>query len=168
MDWELLYREHSPKVYNYLMTLTGDVHQAEDLLQETFIKAMRSQDRLKNRDKVCSWLYSISRNLFLDARRKDVRRKTDAVAEFSETEMDLTTRHPNPEEHTIRRDFMNRLNLVLNNLDESYRTAFILGVVHKMPYREIVEVTGWSLVTVKSKIFRARRKVAAALTDLQG
>ncbi len=168
MDWESLYREHSARVYHYLMTLTGDVHQAEDLLQETFIKAMRSQDRLKDRDKVCSWLYTISRNLFLDARRKENRRKTDSVGEFSEADMDLATASHNPEEHAIRRDFVSRLNAVLKTLDESYRTAFVLGVVHRMPYQEIVEITGWSLVTVKSKIFRARRKVAAALTDFQG
>lgn len=167
MDWEVIYKEHSPKVYQYLLSLCGNTHKAEDFLQETFIKAIRSEERLLDRAKVSSWLFSIARNLFLDAKRKTKRRKTDSVGEFNEHDIDLGTDIHNPEAHTIRADFRNQLKQTLSQLDESHRTAFILGVIQKIPYREIEAITGWSSVKVKSKIFRARRKVAAALADFQ-
>ncbi len=168
MDWESIYRSHSPGVYNYLLNLSGSRPEAEDLLQETFIKAMRSQSSLREPDKIGSWLLTISRNLFLDSKKKENRRKTDTVSDFSDCENSLVSLSPNPEEYTVREDFMGFLRKTLTSLTESYRTAFTLGVIQKLPYSEIGEMTGWFPSMVKINVFRARKKVAAALQEFQG
>ncbi|MCX6640746.1 MAG: RNA polymerase sigma factor SigE, partial [bacterium] len=74
MDWEAVYRGHSAGVFQYLLFLAGEVHEAEDLLQETFLRAMRSASNLKDPQKVHSWLMTIARNLFLDQRKRQQRR----------------------------------------------------------------------------------------------
>jgi len=168
MNWDLIFRKHSPGILNYLINLTGNRQEAEDLLQETFIKAMRCEDSLRESDKIHSWLLTISRNLFLDAKKKDDRRKTKPVADLSQIENNMTIDHQTPEEITQRRDFMGFLHKALADLSESYRTAFTLGVIQRLSYREIEEITGWSLSMVKINVFRARKKVAFELQEFQG
>ncbi|MBU0518359.1 sigma-70 family RNA polymerase sigma factor [bacterium] len=168
INWEAIYREHSNGIYLYLINLCGNAHQAEDLLQDTFIKAMRSENTLREMSKVNSWLMTIGRNLFLDSKRKQIRRKTDPAGDSLEGEMNLVSHNPGPDEYAINEDFKSSLRITLSQMDETYRTAFTLGVMQKLPYKEIVDITGWSLVSVKTRIFRARKQVAAALADYQG
>jgi len=168
MNWETVYLEHSNGVFSYLVNLCGNTHEAEDLLQDTFIKAMRSEEALRDASKVNSWLMTIARNLFLDNRRKNARRKTDPAGDMLEEDKSLVTSNPGPEEYTIAQDFNSSLRQTLSGMDEHYRTAFTLGVIQKLPYKDIVDITGWSLVSVKTRIFRARKQVAAALADFQG
>lgn len=56
----------------------------------------------------------------------------------------------------------------MRTLTEAYQTAFTLGVIQKASYKEIAEITGWSLAMVKANIFRARHKIATALCEFQG
>jgi RNA polymerase sigma-70 factor (ECF subfamily) len=69
------------------------------------------------------------------------------------------------EDQVIREDFSRCLNEALEELPEPFRTAFTLGVVQRLSYQEIEEVTGWTMAMVKTNIFRARKRVAAELSD---
>lgn len=160
MNWEAVYRKHSPGVYQYCLSLAHHTHEAEDLLQETFVRAMRSASGLQQPEKVRSWLLTIARNLFLDTCKKKSRQNT------TDLENALTiTGTDNPESAFLRNDFTTMLQRVLAELSETYQTAFTLGVVQKLNYHEIAEITGWSGAAVKVNIYRARQKVAAALGD---
>ena len=167
MDWELIFRKHSPGVYQYLLTLSGNNQEAEDLLQETFIRAMRSISSLREPDKIHSWLMTIARNLFLDHRKKRLRRNTDSIEDSLAETVNQASGAESPEDFTIRSDFMSSLRDTLKNLSETYRTAFTLGVMQGLSYQEVAEITGWSSAMVKSNIFRARKKVADAMIEFQ-
>jgi RNA polymerase sigma-70 factor (ECF subfamily) len=158
MNWETVYRNHSPGVYQYCLSLVRHTPEAEDLLQETFVRAMRSASGLQQPDKVRSWLLAIARNLFLDACKK---RSRHGQVDLETAESSVAD--DRPDEALLRDDFSSLLQRILAGLPEAYQTAFTLGIVQKINYREIGEITGWSAATVKINIYRARQKVAAAL-----
>jgi RNA polymerase sigma-70 factor (ECF subfamily) len=167
MDWEIIFKNHSADVYQYLLNLSGNLQEAEDLMQETFIRAIRSESSLRNPEKVKTWLLTISRNMFLDAVRKAARRTTASLDDMPTNDKRLASTANNPEDRAHHSDFINKLSIILAELSEAYRTAFTLGIIQKLTYREIEEITGWSLSKVKINIFRARQKVAASLQDFQ-
>ena len=168
MDWELIYRENSPGVLQYLKSLTYKSGDAEDILQETFIKAMRSEASLRDETKVYSWLLTIARNLFFDSRRKISRRDMMSIDDenFIETEIKPDT-HSNPEKFAVQTDFRTRLDEEVAKLPETLKTAFILGIMQKLTYREIEDITEWSPSMVKTNIFRARKKIAFELSEFK-
>ncbi len=168
MDWEIIYREHSPGVFQYLLNLAGRNEEAEDLLQETFIKAMRCESSLREPGKMRSWLLTISRNLFLDDCKKQNRRSTTSMETSSIDSMNHADAGRNPEEHAIHEDFRSQLKKAMTTLSEAHQTAFTLGVIQKVSYREIADITGWSSAMVKANVFRARKKIAFALNEFQG
>jgi len=168
MDWENIYRGHAQAIFHYLLNLSGNQAASEDLLQETFIKAMRSEDSLKDPNKIHSWLMTIARNQFLDVCKKNNRRKTSVIGDFEEEGFRFESQEDSPEDIAVKNDFNSRLYRAMTGLSENYRTAFTLGVVQKLPYNEISDITGWSLAMVKSNIFRARKKIAGKLSEFQG
>lgn len=168
MNWELIYRQHSSSVLQYLKSLTFKSGDAEDLLQETFIKAMRSEASLRDESKVYSWLLTIARNLFFDSRRKLSRRETMSIDDenFQDIEARPETQG-NPERYAVQSDFETRLEMEISNLPETLKTAFVLGIMQKLTYKEIGDITEWSPSMVKTNVFRARKKIALALSEFK-
>jgi RNA polymerase sigma-70 factor (ECF subfamily) len=165
MDWELIYRQHSGKIYQYLIGLSNHAQEAEDLLQETFIRAMRSASSLKQPEKIRSWLMTIARNLFFDSYKRRMRANASSLEVTPETEIHFTTGEAGPEEQVLRADFSRCLKDALGQMPEAFQTAFMLGVVQRLSYQEIEEITGWTMAMVKTNVFRARKRMAAELSD---
>ena len=165
MDWENIYRQHSGGVYQYLLSLSHHAQESEDLLQETFIRAMKSVSTLRQPDKIRSWLLSIARNLFFDAYKQRLRENAGSLETTQETEIHRAARGDSVEDRIIREDFSRCLNEALEELPEPFRTAFTLGVVQRLSYQEIGEVTGWTMPMVKTNVFRSRKRMAAELSD---
>ena len=165
MDWNQKYREHSPGIYQYLLNLCGNKQEAEDLLQETFIKAMRSEKSLRDESKMRSWLMTISRNLFLDNARKNSRWRAAGYGGDEDEFSMVPDNGVSPEHSAESADFMTSMQAALKTLVESHRTAFVLGVIQRLSYQEIENITGWSTAMVKTNIFRARKKMAEALAE---
>ncbi|MBL7191690.1 RNA polymerase sigma factor [bacterium] len=167
-DWEAIYQEHSAGILQYLMMLTRNREEAEDLLQETFMRAMQSRSFVNDISKIRSWMMTIARNLFLDTVRK--RRKREKLHVDSE-DFDILEAVPDPapapDTLVAAGDFKIRLESVLNTMGENYRTAFMLGIVQQYSYKEIGDITGWSESMVKSNIFRARKKVASEMAEFR-
>ncbi|TKJ39113.1 hypothetical protein CEE37_11890 [candidate division LCP-89 bacterium B3_LCP] len=168
MDWESIYQKHSRGIYQYLLNMSGNSHDAEDLLQETFIKAMKSEAALREPDRIHSWLMTISRNLFLDLYKKKMRRNTSTAGNFSDGMMEIPAEQVNPERNAVLSDFRSKLLQAMGELSETYRTAFTLSILQKHSYREIGEITGWTPAMVKINVFRARRKIATVLVEFRG
>ena len=168
MNWESIYQQHSQNVYRFLLGMTRCREDAEDLLQETFIKAMRAKSELRDLSKMRSWLLTIARNLCIDNMKKNSSRGKVTVKTDTEVLLEIIPdKNPSPEKDTMDRDFKTRLTETLDEMSETYRTAFNLGVVMKLPYQEIEETTGWSNSMVKSNIFRARKAVASAMQEFR-
>jgi RNA polymerase sigma factor (sigma-70 family) len=163
MDWELVYRKHSAGVFQYLLHMTRHNQEAEDLLQETFVKAIRSAEAIREPEKVRSWLLTIARNLFLDLKKKQNRFSGVNIDASSPEELNLKAKDDNPEELAVKGDFALHLNQVVNDLSEAHQTAFSLGILQRLSYKEIEEITGWSPAVVKINIYRVRKKISGSM-----
>ena len=168
LDWRAIYEAHSDAVYRFLWGMTRHREEAEDLLQETFIKAMNAKSSVRDEAKIKSWLLAIARNLCLDNLKKMRSRGKITVKAEADTMLEVAADdNPTPEKAALNSDFSSRLEKVLAGMQEAYRTAFNLGIVLKLPYQEIADITGWSKAMVKTNIFRARKMAAEALQEFR-
>ena len=139
---EQLYRDHAHGVLAYLITLARDRDEAEDLLQETFIRATRAIGGYRGGDPRV-WLLMIARTTFLDARR---RRRAVPVDEVLEAGVHLDP--DTAETQTVR--------AALARLPSSHREALVLRDQLDLPYAQVAEILGRSLGATKVLIHRAR------------
>ena len=153
-EFEELYRENFDLVYRYALGLTGDVHAAEELTQETFFKALQAIDGFRGECGLKTWLCGIAKNKFISQQRQ---KKPEPLDELPET------RDPgeSPESAALRRDESMRLHRLLHELPEPYKEVFSLRVFGQLGFREIGQLFGktenWACVT----FHRAKAKINA-------
>jgi RNA polymerase sigma-70 factor (ECF subfamily) len=136
---------------------------AEDLCQETFAR-FQSRGRLRDPEKLESYLFRIARNLLLNhiKRRQVVGRLSDAETPV-ESVPDRGFRDPESEVHWG--ELQTRVRELLGQLPSEQRTAFELGVLQRLLYTEIAATTGWSVAKVKVNVYRARKRLIEDLRD---
>jgi RNA polymerase sigma-70 factor, ECF subfamily len=149
---EELYRLHAPVVFGFLLGLTRDCHQAEDLMQETFVQATRALGGYRG-GSPRAWLLAIARSTFLDAVRK---RTETPVSEL-------------PEQGTNDPDVVQRVTVqaVMARLSEPHRSVLVLRDELGLPYADIADTIGRSLGATKVLIHRARHAFRSAY-ELEG
>jgi RNA polymerase sigma-70 factor (ECF subfamily) len=164
---------HIDAVYRFALRLTGAPDLAEDLVQETFLRAFRSWGQYTQGTAAKSWLFTICRNVFL--RRRERSQRHDEIVEQS---VGREGRGPNPvnpvwvsvlgvdpEGAFFDSIVDDRIIDAINDLPEEYRTAVVLSDVEGFPYAEIAELMGVPVGTVKSRLFRGRRQLQKVLYD---
>ena len=156
-------------VYRFALRLTGSETEAEDLTQETFLKAHRSWGQYTSGTRVKSWLFTICRNTFLRDRARS-RRHREIVAERSRGADSGDAVQPVWATGEMPPDAAFFTSLVddsvleeIARLDEDFRVPLLLSDVEGLTYAEIAEVTEVPVGTVKSRLFRARRRLQEAL-----
>ena len=166
-EYEKLVLEYQKNVYNLALRMTGDPEDAADMAQEAFIKAYSSLSGYRGDSKFSVWLYRIVSNVCLDFLRAKERRQTVSLSvtddDGEDTELDIADESKSPErifERAMTRDAVRR---GLAALTPEYRQILILRELQGMSYEEIAEVLGLESGTVKSRIFRARKKLCAFL-----
>jgi len=160
-------------VYRFSLRLTGgDRSAAEDLTQETFLRAYRHWSTYTPGTSCRSWLFTIARNAFLRSREREGRR-----AEVLESEMDhavealasarvLSDVQTNDPERTFFDSFVDaEVEAAVANLPPSFHDAVVMSDVEGLSYNEIADVLGVPVGTVKSRLYRGRRLLAKALRD---
>jgi RNA polymerase sigma factor (sigma-70 family) len=147
---ERFYQAHARGIYAFLVSLCRDPVWAEDLMQETFVKATKSLGGYRGGNPR-SWLFSIARSVFIDDTR---RRRAVPVDEIEE-------------EGVVDGDVAERMLIdeALSMLPERQRTALLLSDMAGMSYAEVSEATGSSLSAVKALIHRARASFRAHYTE---
>ena len=131
-------------MYSYLMTLVKDAHEAEELTQETFFRAMRSKASYQGKSGECTWLCAIAKNLCMDHFWRQKKKKPENVSKEVDAgiflERDVTDRMQSLEIHQA-----------LHKLSEPYKEVFSLRVFGELSFREIGQIFGktenWSRVT---------------------
>ncbi len=166
-EYEKLVLEYQKNVYNLALRMTGDAEDAADMAQEAFIKAYNSLASYRGDSKFSVWLYRIVSNVCLDFLRARKRRQTVSLSvvddEGEETELEISDESASPEkllERSMTRDAVRR---GLQELTPEYRQILILRELQGMSYDEIAETLGLESGTVKSRIFRARKKLCSFL-----
>ena len=164
---------HMDAVFRFALRLSGSRDQAEDLVQETFLRAFKSWERYAPGTQCKSWLFTICRNVFLRQRERGQRHDEIVAENVDRSSGPLETVNPvwvkavkaDPEG-----DFFDAIvdEVVLQHvqdLPEDYRTAVILSDLEGFSYQEIAEMTEVPVGTVKSRLFRGRRVLQGVLYD---
>ncbi len=144
-------------IYRYLLRMTGRTDVAEDLTQDVFVRVLRGGDTPEVRYSERAWLFAIARNLFIDWHRRTVRNPVQPVGE--ECSGLLEERASGEPRYDIAFD----VGQALQQLEDADREAFLLRVVGGLGHEEIASLTGTTRASARSRIFRARSTLRAAL-----
>ncbi len=163
--WKSIFEEHGGSVLAFLTSRVGRRELGEDLLQETFVRAMRS-GALRDLSKARSYLFSIAHRLVVDHVRK--RRPvlfTEITAEDT-VENFPDEREPSPYERAEIGLIEDRLAEAVDSLSEPLGFAFTAAVIEQRAYPDIAAERGWSLGQVRVNVHRARKAVVVRMREL--
>lgn len=165
--FELLVLEYQKNVYNVALRLTGNAEDAADMAQEAFIKAFNSIASFKGDSRFSVWLYRIVTNVSLDFLRSRARRPVGSLStendEGETVEMEIADESLSPERLLESKLSCQAVRQGLDSLPEDYRRILLLREIQGLSYDEIAQVLELEIGTVKSRIFRARKKLCAYL-----
>ena len=150
-----LYNRYKGAVYAFCVKMLLDRAQAEDVLQETFLRVFENRDRLSNTASFKSWLFTIARNQCLNQLRRSNRQTP--LDEGKEVRHRMTDTPVSRLEKSERIELVNRY---LAKLKPDYREVIVLREYQNLSYEEIAAVTRSTMSAVKSRLFKARRKLA--------
>lgn len=159
--WRAAYQSHAPAVLAFLQHRLGRREDAEDLLQETFVRAIRSGSF--DGDNLRAYLLRTAHNLWVNRRRRPRLIVSAPAGEGDATFGDVPAEAASPEQEASWSAFREELGRVLAGLSEPHRRAFELGALEQRSYGEIAQITGWSLAQVKVNLYRARKRVIEEL-----
>ncbi len=174
--FEQIMNMYADRLYNYILRMVGNATDAEDLVQETFLRAYQGLPTFDGRASLGTWLYRIATNLCIDHQRKRARRvstvsysaQEDEDGEMTEWDFpDLQT--PNPLDAALNRELEQVVETAIANLSPKLKTVLLLYDVEELSYEEIARVLNIPIGTVKSRLNHARaqiqKQVAAYLND---
>jgi RNA polymerase sigma-70 factor (ECF subfamily) len=158
--FELLIETHRNRLYTLAIRELGSSADAEDAVQETFVKAWRALPRFRAESSFSTWIYRICLNAISDQRTRNARRASTPLEEMGEPS--------DPRDALAEHELSGALQTAISALDESYRTPVILYDVLGRSYAEIAEMLSVAEGTVKSRIFRGRAELARELGTVRG
>ncbi len=153
----LLFERHGRLVLGFLFNHVGRRDVAEELTQETFVRAYRCLPEFREQAKFSTWLLGIAKNVA----REWARSKESRTSQQS-TEIDLEINHASqssPADDLLGKELNVIMEAALQTLDEGRREVFVLKVFQQRSYQEIVDITGFSLAKVKIELHRARAEM---------
>jgi len=150
------------QLYNFAHWLTHNAPEAEDLVQETYVKALRGFPGFQLGTNFRAWMFRILRNTFLTSRTG---LKSTAMSD-DEVDLDnIPTAAPNPESVLIAQANRELVRQGLTDLPLPYREILLLCEVEEMSYEEIAQVLAVPVGTVMSRLYRARKALRALLAE---
>src|SRR5688572_11552357 len=161
--FRLLVERHSRSIFRLSYRMTGNEHDAEDVVQETLLRAYRHLRRYDARSSFSTWLYSIASNCALDLLRARKRRE-DRHSDSSEGELDtMSGDQPNPERMLMSHQVSESIESAMARLTSKERAAFVLRHFEGLSTEEIGKSLGMQANAAKHTVFRAVRKLRQAL-----
>ena len=158
--FEYLFNRYREAIRQLLVQRAGSASDADDLLQETFIKVYLHLDRYKVDYTFGQWLYTIARNTFIDY----VRRRQDDLS-IDERFSAPASSAPTPEESVIRLQQRDQIEHYLEALTPRYRQLIQMRFFEEYSYEEIAEKLQLPMGTVKTQIHRARERMCRLITE---
>ena len=174
-SFETLVTRHRGKVYAMIQNMIKNEADAWDLSQEVFLKVWRALPKFEARAKFSTWLYRITHNVVYDWLRK---RKIDSAGELDDSilkESDIAagsrtgpTQVERPDQALPNSELGQRIQIALATLSAEHRETVLLREVQGFDYKEIAKIMECSLGTVMSRLYYARKKLQALLSDEKG
>jgi RNA polymerase sigma-70 factor (ECF subfamily) len=169
--FEELVARHRDKIYARAFSMVRNEEDAVDLSQEAWVKGWQRLVQFQGDSSFATWMTRIVINLCLDQLRKQKRIKSESIDQMDEetggVERQLPIVNPNPTEGLERGELRQRIDKALSQLSYEHRTVLVLHEFEELEYKLIAKKMGCSIGTVMSRLFYARRKMAALLAGLK-
>ena len=154
-----LFSSYHDRICRYVLSFVHNPAEAEDLTQDTFLRAYSHRDSLRDPNAVRGWLYRIATHVCLDRLRQRVAQVSIDSEEGERRIASLPARTPSALEITEREETGACIQRCLDFLSDSYRAVILLHEAHSLTAPEIAELLGESMGTIKIRLHRARRKL---------
>src|SRR5687768_441600 len=171
VEFEELALSHLDPLYSAALRLTKNERDAEDLVQDTFLRAYRFFDKFERGTNIKAWLFKILTNTFINRYRRKVKERS--VVEGSERDAvherfisrDATDFAANPEQYFFDRLLSDDVLRAIDALPIDFRLVVILADLQEFSYKEIAEILECPVGTVMSRLFRGRKLLQKTLRD---
>lgn len=150
------------KMYYFALSLTSNSDKAQDLVQETFLRALTYQSRFSADTNLIAWVYTIMKNTFINQYRRNIKVKTTLESHSDMSRISFSTNDRYPSVDSIHAE--KEIYKSINSLNKEFREPFQL-FLNGFKYKEISEKLDLPLGTVKSRIFFTRKKLSVSLSD---
>ena len=169
--FEELVGRHRDKIYARAFSMMRNEEEAIDLSQEAWVKGWQRLQQFQGESSFGTWMTRIVINLCLDQLRKQKRQRTESIEALNEASGGVERQMPvvtvNPTAGLEQSELRRRIDQAMSQLSYEHRTVLILHEFEEMEYKEIAKTMECSIGTVMSRLFYARRKLAALLADLK-
>ena len=163
-----LYAKHATSIHRFLCDLLGDAALAADATQETFVRAFRRIDALRESARATPWLFGVARNVSLELRKARWRSRRVFAPEGDTPSASIApSMRGSPEADLLGQEAVRVVSAAMARLSEDRRAALLLRLDHGLAYEDIAELMGWSLAKVKVEIHRAREVLRATLEEYE-
>ncbi|MBC8143061.1 MAG: sigma-70 family RNA polymerase sigma factor [Armatimonadetes bacterium] len=162
-NFERLVLPHRDMLYGQALSLTRNADEAEDLVQETTLRALRGFETLRSEGPLKSWLLTILRNLFINSYRAKRRAPVGVSLDALENPDPFVPTEASPERGVVSRMESEAVNRAVANLPDDYREVLEMSDMRGLSYQEISETMELPIGTVRSRLSRARSRVRRAL-----
>ena len=165
-NFEDVFHEYQRPIYNYLLRMTQNPAEADDLTQETFIRVYRGLSNFRGQASLSTWIYRIATNVSHDHFRRRATQQARAALSFEEINLDgawADESTPSPEKLVAQSEISACVQGLVQCLPPDYRAVLVLRDLQELKNREIGEVLDIPLSTVKMRLHRARKKLREAL-----
>jgi len=161
-----LVERHSRSIFRLAWRMTGNEHDAEEVVQETFLKAYRRLSKFEARSNFATWVYRIGVNCSLDLMRKrkvEAERREPDSPEGEEAVLDVAADGPTPDRLLLSAELGHHVNAALATLTPTERAAFTMRHCDGLPIEAIGKTLGLRNSAAKNSVFRAVQKLRRAL-----
>jgi len=169
--FRLLVEQHSHAIFRLAFRMTGNEQDAEDVVQETFLRAYRQLDKYEARSSFSTWLFRIASNYSLDLirmRKRHEDRRERGTSEEHDILQVIPVDTPGPDRIVYGTEVQQKVSAALNQLSAQERTAFVLRHFEGLSIEEIGEALGTGANATKHSIFRAVQKLRKSLEPVVG
>jgi len=156
--FRLIFERYSRPVISFIYDLVSDRGLAEELTQETFVRAFRNLGTLRQETKLSTWLFGIAKNVARESLRARMRASRQVDLE-DKSVLDLSDHSPVPVHQLLNKELNELIQRSLALLDDDKRLVFTLKVFQQCSYEEIADITGFSISKLKSDLHRARSEM---------
>jgi RNA polymerase sigma-70 factor (ECF subfamily) len=160
--------QYKDKLYNVAYRMLSNRQEAEDVVQETFLRMYSNIRQYDDSYRLSTWIYRITTNLCIDRLRKKKVAIDSLDEEFTEQEGNslynrLSSSEPTPEEVTLLQETQSIVQHAIDQLPPTYRAAILLKYIHDLSLQEISEILQIPVPTVKTRLHRGREALKAVL-----
>ena len=167
MEFHQIYKEFYPKIFRYLSRLSGNNLEAEDLTQDVFIKVNEALDKFEGRSSLSTWIYTIATNTANDHfRSASYSKGSGTILTAENIKENLEDRNvwtwqtePTSDKMLEKKEMNCCIRRYVEEINENYRTVFILSEYEGIKNQEIADILGLSLDTIKIRLSRARKQL---------